>query len=82
MATGTAAATPWPTYSCDPAVVTCQPGNGGGGGGGFGGGGGGGGGPVNGTPVGAALGGIFIGLPLLARRRRRASGRNGGPEAS
>ena len=83
---GNGGPTPWPTYSCDPSVVTCQPGNGGGGGGGGGfgggGGGGGGGGPVNGTPVGAALGGIFIGLPLLARRRRRASGRNGGPEAS
>jgi membrane peptidoglycan carboxypeptidase len=69
---------PWPTYSCDPTLVTCQPdgttqnGNGNGNGNLPGGG-------ANGTPVGAALGGIFVGLPatcLWVRRRRRVPGRD------
>jgi len=57
---------PFPTFSCDPTVVTC--------GGGGGGGGGGNGQSVNATPAGAAVGGIVAGLPataLRARRRRR-----------
>jgi hypothetical protein len=33
--TGNGSPNPWPTYSCDPTVVTCQSSNGGGGGGGF-----------------------------------------------
>jgi membrane peptidoglycan carboxypeptidase len=52
---------PFPTYSCDPSVVTC-------------GGAGGTGQSVNATPAGAAVGGIFAGLPatgLWVRRRRR-----------
>jgi membrane peptidoglycan carboxypeptidase len=66
--------TPWPTYTCDPTVVTCQPdattqgGNGTLQGGG-----------ANGTPVGAAVGAIFVGLPatcLWVRRRRRVPGRD------
>jgi len=64
---------PWPTYSCDPTVVTCQPNNGGGNQG------------VNGAPVGAGVGLVVTGLPLWARRRQRAKGRRrlkGGPEAS
>jgi len=53
--------TPFPTYSCDPSVVTCAAGGGG-------------------TPqsvsatAGAAVGGIFVGLPatcLWVRRRQR-----------
>jgi membrane peptidoglycan carboxypeptidase len=63
--------TPWPTFSCDPQVVTCTPGDGNGGGlggggnGGTGGlGGGGGGGPVTG-----GVGIVVTGLPLWARRR-------------
>jgi membrane peptidoglycan carboxypeptidase len=63
--------TPWPTFSCDPAAVTCQTGGTGpGGGGGLGGGGG---------PVGPAVGAILIGLPvtrLWVRRRRRVPGRD------
>ena len=55
--------TPFPTYSCDPTVVTCAPDNGGGGTGGIGGGGTGGGG------VGVGL--VVTGLPLWARRRLR-----------
>ena len=51
---------PFPTYSCDPAVVTCgTPGNTQ---------------SVNATAAGAAAGGIFAGLPtvgLWVRRRRR-----------
>jgi membrane peptidoglycan carboxypeptidase len=66
--------TPWPTYSCDPQVVTCTTGggggNGGGGGGGLGGGNGGLGGG-NGGPVGAGVGLVVTGLPLWARRRLR-----------
>jgi membrane peptidoglycan carboxypeptidase len=68
--------TPWPTYICDPQVVTCQPDNGGGGNQGQG---------VNGAPVGAGVGLVVTGLPLWARRRQRAKGRRrlkGGPEAS
>ena len=58
---------PFPTYSCDPTVVTCSPDNGGGTGG-LGGGGTGG---VNGAPVGAGVGLVVTGLPLWARRRLR-----------
>ncbi|MGH3161529.1 MAG: transglycosylase domain-containing protein, partial [Streptosporangiaceae bacterium] len=70
--------TPWPTFSCDPQVVTCTTGNGGGngpGGGGNGGGNGGGlgggngGGGVNGGPVTGGVGLVVTGLPLWARRR-------------
>jgi membrane peptidoglycan carboxypeptidase len=68
---------PFPTFSCDPRLVTCQPDNGGGGNGGFGGG------PVNGVPAGAGLGAVVIGLPLLVRRRRqRANGSRRRPEAN
>src|SRR5207302_1082177 len=66
--------TPWPTYICDPQVVTCQPDNGGGGNQG-----------VNGVPAGAGVGLVVTGLPLWARRRQRANGRRrlkGGPKAS
>jgi len=61
---------PWPTYVCDPTVVTCQPdgttqtGTPTG---------------ANGTPVGAAVGAVFVGLPatcLWVRRRRRVPGRD------
>ena len=56
---------PYPTYSCDPSVVTCNPNAPGGGGG-----------PqsVSATEAGAAVGGIFAGLPatcLWVRRRTR-----------
>jgi membrane peptidoglycan carboxypeptidase len=65
--------TPWPTYSCDPQVVTCTTGGGGGGngGGGLGGGGGngGGGGLGGGGPVTGGVGLVVTGLPLWARRR-------------
>ncbi len=64
---------PFPTYVCDPTVVTCQPNNGGGGQG-LGGGGGNsglGGQAVNGVPVGAGAALVVTGLPLWARRRRR-----------
>jgi membrane peptidoglycan carboxypeptidase len=69
--------TPWPTFSCDPQVVTCTTGTGGGNGGGLGGGNGGGngglggGGGLNGAPVGAGVGLVVTGLPLWARRRLR-----------
>ena len=56
---------PFPTYTCDPSVVTC-------------GGAGGTGQSVNATPAGAAVGGIFVGLPaagLWVRRRMRGPGR-------
>jgi membrane peptidoglycan carboxypeptidase len=56
---------PFPTYTCDPSVVTC-------------GGAGGNGQSVNATPAGAAVGGIFAGLPatgLWVRRRMRGPGR-------
>jgi membrane peptidoglycan carboxypeptidase len=65
--------TPWPTFSCDPQVVTCTTGTGGGGGGGggLGGGNGGGlgGGGGNGAPVAGGVGLVVTGLPLWARRR-------------
>jgi membrane peptidoglycan carboxypeptidase len=68
--------TPWPTYSCDPTVVTCATDNGsgtgtgtGGGTGGTGGLGGGGTGGVNGAPIGGGVGLVVTGLPLWARRR-------------
>ena len=57
---------PFPTYTCDPAVVTCGPGGGNGQGPG-----GGNGQSVNATP---AVGGVLAGLPattLWLRRRRR-----------
>jgi membrane peptidoglycan carboxypeptidase len=68
--------TPWPTFSCDPRIVTCTTGGGGGGGlgGGNGGGlgGGNGGGGVNGGgPVTGGVGLVVTGLPLWARRRLR-----------
>ena len=56
---------PFPTYTCDPTVVTC----------GVAGAVGGTGQTVNATPAGAAAGGIFTGLPatgLWVRRRTRA----------
>ena len=65
---------PFPTYSCDPTVVTCAPDNGGGTGGlgGTGGTGGlGGGGGVNGAAAGGGVGLVVTGLPLWARRRLR-----------
>ncbi len=52
---------PFPTYSCDPAVVTCGTAGGNGQ-------------TVNAIPVGTAVGGIFAGLPatcLWVRRRAR-----------
>jgi membrane peptidoglycan carboxypeptidase len=69
--------TPWPTFSCDPRIVTCTTGGGGGGGLGGGNGGGGlgggnGGGGVNGGgPVTGGVGLVVTGLPLWARRRLR-----------
>jgi membrane peptidoglycan carboxypeptidase len=53
--------TPFPTYSCDPTVVTCGTAGGNGQ-------------TVNATPAGAVVGGIFAGLPatcLWVRRRMR-----------
>jgi membrane peptidoglycan carboxypeptidase len=70
--------TPWPTFSCDPRIVTCTTGGGGGGGGGGGLGGGNGGGGLGGGNGGGGLGGgpvtggvglVVTGLPLWARRR-------------
>ena len=62
--------TPWPTYSCDPRVVTCTTGGGGGNGGGGGLGGGNGGGlGGGGGPVTGGVGLVVTGLPLWARRR-------------
>jgi hypothetical protein len=61
---------PYPTYSCDPAVVTCQPNAPGGGNQ-----------SVNATEAGAAVGGIFAGLPatcLWVRRRTRTHHRKRG----
>ncbi len=52
---------PFPTYSCDPTVVTCGTAGGNGQ-------------TMNGAPVGTAVGGIFVGLPatcLWVRRRAR-----------
>jgi membrane peptidoglycan carboxypeptidase len=68
---------PYPTFSCDPALVTCQPNAQGGGGGTQ---------SVSATAVsataaGAAAGGVFAGLPatwLLARRRTRKHHRKRG----
>ncbi len=58
---------PWPTYSCDPTVVTCSPGSGGT--------------QARGaTPAGAA-GAAVIGFPatcLWVRRRQRRRGRGHG----
>ena len=72
--------TPFPTFSCDPQVVTCTPDNGNGGaGGGTGGlGGTGGTGGVNGGPAGTGTGLVVTGLPLWARRRLRARARRRG----
>ena len=56
---------PYPTYSCDPSVVTCNPNAPGGGGNTQ---------SVSATEAGAAVGGIFAGLPatcLWVRRRTR-----------
>jgi len=58
---------PYPTYSCDPSVVTCNPNGPGGGGGGNTQ-------SVSAVEAGAAMGGIFAGLPatcLWVRRRAR-----------
>jgi len=55
---------PWPTYSCDPTIVTCQP-NGGAAQG------------VNAPALGAGVGGVITGLPatcLWVRRRARRKG--------
>jgi membrane peptidoglycan carboxypeptidase len=63
---------PYPTYSCDPSVVTCNP-NGPGGGGGAQ--------SVSATKAGAAVGGIFAGLPAtclwVRRRTRKQAGKRG-----
>ena len=64
---------PFPTYICDPTVVTCQPANGGGGQGL--GGGGGNSGLGGGQPVGAGAALVVTGLPLWARRRGRRTHR-------
>jgi membrane peptidoglycan carboxypeptidase len=72
---------PYPTYSCDPTVVTCNPNAGGGAGGGGGGGGGGGNQAVSAAAAGAAVGGIVAALPatgLRARRRTRQQVRKRG----
>jgi hypothetical protein len=56
---------PYPTYSCDPSVVTCNPNAAGGGGNTQ---------SVSAIEAGAAMGGIFAGLPatcLWVRRRSR-----------
>ena len=55
---------PFPTYTCDPSVVTCGTAGGTGQ-------------SVNAIPVGAAVGGVFVGLPatcLWVRRRMRKRG--------
>jgi membrane peptidoglycan carboxypeptidase len=64
---------PYPTYSCDPSVVTCNPNAPSGGGNGAQ--------SVNATEAGAAVGGIFMGLPattLWMRRRTRKHHRKRG----
>jgi membrane peptidoglycan carboxypeptidase len=61
--------TPWPTFSCDPRIVTCATGGGGGGNGNGGGLGGGNGGGLGGGPVTGGVGLVVTGLPLWARRR-------------
>jgi membrane peptidoglycan carboxypeptidase len=63
---------PYPTYSCDPALVTCQPNAQGGGGGTQ---------SVSAAEAGVAAGGIFAGLPatcLWVRRRTRKHHRKRG----
>ena len=65
---------PFPTFICDPTVVTCQPDNGGGGGQGLGGGGGNSG-LGGGQPVRRGRGSVVTGLPLWARRRGRRTHR-------
>jgi membrane peptidoglycan carboxypeptidase len=65
---------PYPTYSCDPSVVTCNPNAPGGTGGG-------GNQSVNTAGAGAAAGGVFVGLPatcLWVRRRSRKQVRKRG----
>jgi membrane peptidoglycan carboxypeptidase len=65
---------PYPTYSCDPTVVTCNPNAPGGGGNGNTQ-------SVSATRAGAAVGGIFAGLPatcLWVRRRTRKQVRKRG----
>ena len=55
---------PWPTFTCDPSAVTCQPAGGNAQ-------------SVNATAVGAGAGGVFAGLPatgLWVRRRARRRG--------
>ena len=69
---------PYPTYSCDPRVVTCNPNNPPVGGGPFGGGNTQ---TVNATTAGAAVAGGFVALPatcLWVRRRTRGRGRKRG----
>ena len=59
---------PYPTYSCDPSVVTCGAPGAGGNTGGQG---------ANAAGAGAAVGGVFVGLPatcLWVRRRTRKRG--------
>jgi membrane peptidoglycan carboxypeptidase len=63
---------PWPTYSCDPSVVTCGTAGGGTSTGNQG---------ANAVGTGAAVGGVFFGLPatcLWVRRRARKRGRRRG----
>jgi membrane peptidoglycan carboxypeptidase len=70
--------TPFPTFSCDPAFVTCGGAGGAGGAGGTGQ-------TVNATPA-AAAAGIFAGVPAtclwVRRRRRRNQAPQSAPEAS
>jgi membrane peptidoglycan carboxypeptidase len=64
---------PYPTYSCDPSVVTCNPNAPGGGNGNTQ--------AVSATEAGAAVGGVFAGLPaacLWVRRRTRKQVRKRG----
>ena len=80
---GNGGPTPFPTFSCDPAFVTCQPGNGGGGNGGGNGGFGGRRRPVNAAPAGAGLGArrdrpARVAAPQTSASQRAASR----PEAS